>query len=42
MGFAKSTRGVVVLQDHGDEVWFRSVRVREIETEKKHEGEKGR
>ena len=29
-GFAERRRGHIVLQDHGDEVWFRNVRVREF------------
>ena len=30
-GFAELRQGHVVLQDHGDEVWFRNIRIREIE-----------
>ena len=29
-GFGKATGGRIALQDHGDEVWFRDVRVREL------------
>ena len=29
-GFGKTTGGRIALQDHGDEVWFREVRVREL------------
>jgi len=29
-GFAEQRRGHVVLQDHGDDVWFRSIKIREI------------
>ena len=28
-GFAKRRAGHIVLQDHGDEVYFRSIRIRE-------------
>jgi hypothetical protein len=28
-GYAKSPRGYIVLQDHGDEVWYRGMRIRE-------------
>ncbi len=30
-GFAKSAEGHLCLQDHGDEVWFRNLRVRRLE-----------
>jgi hypothetical protein len=29
--FAAAARGHIVLQDHGDEVWYRSLRIREIQ-----------
>ena len=29
-GFARGHRGRIALQDHGDEVWFRSLRIREL------------
>ena len=29
-GFAEPRRGHIVLQDHGDDVWFRHIRIREI------------
>ena len=28
--FGKATRGHIALQDHGDKVWFRNIRIREI------------
>jgi type 1 glutamine amidotransferase len=30
-GFGTARRGLIGLQDHGDEVWFRSIRVRDLE-----------
>lgn len=30
-GYGKSPRGHIVLQDHGAEVWFRNVRIKELE-----------
>lgn len=29
-GFAKSARGHIGLQDHGDRVWFRNIKIREL------------
>jgi hypothetical protein len=29
-GFAEQRQGHIVLQDHGDDVWFRNIRLREI------------
>jgi hypothetical protein len=29
-GFADKRAGHIVLQDHGDDVWFRNIRLREI------------
>lgn len=29
-GFGREPSGLICLQDHGDEVWFRSIRIREI------------
>jgi hypothetical protein len=29
--FAKAKRGHVVLQDHDDRVWYRSIRIRELQ-----------
>lgn len=31
--FARESAGHIVLQDHGDDVWFRNIRIREIEAE---------
>jgi hypothetical protein len=28
--FGTTTRGVIALQDHGDDVWFRNLKVREL------------
>ena len=41
-GFAKSDRGLLVLQDHGDEVWYRSIRVRDLTEDKEKKGGDGR
>jgi hypothetical protein len=30
-GFAEPRRGHVVLQDHGDDVWYRNIRIRDLE-----------
>ncbi|HUF64285.1 MAG TPA: DUF1080 domain-containing protein [Verrucomicrobiales bacterium] len=30
-GFGENRRGRIMLQDHGDEVWFRQLRIRELE-----------
>ena len=35
-GFAERRAGHIVLQDHGDEVWFRSIRVRELPPPETH------
>jgi type 1 glutamine amidotransferase len=32
--FAKADRGLIALQDHGNEVWYRNLRVRELGSEK--------
>ena len=32
--FAKNKRGFIVLQDHGDEVWFRNMRVKRLDGER--------
>jgi hypothetical protein len=29
-GYAQTPRGHIALQDHGDRVWFRNVRIREL------------
>ena len=29
-GFGKSDTGYIVLQDHGDPVWYRNIRIREL------------
>lgn len=37
--FATAERGLLALQDHGDEVWYRSLRIRELGAEPKESGE---
>jgi hypothetical protein len=32
--FAKNKRGFIVLQDHGDEVWFRNMRIKRLDEER--------
>ncbi len=31
-GFARAPRGRILLQDHGDDAWFRNLRIRDLET----------
>jgi cytochrome c len=30
-GFGKATKGHIALQDHGDQVWYRNIKIREIQ-----------
>jgi len=35
-GFAERRAGHIVLQDHGDDIWFRSIRIRELPSSETH------